>query len=70
MGRYKKIVSFKSGNNNNANGTTLFYKDKLVTDPSLIAETFNDFFINIGSDIARKIPKSKATYNLFLCNSV
>ena len=39
-----------------------------VSDPTKIANLFNNFFINIGSDIDDKIPKSKNTYADYMKN--
>ena len=39
-----------------------------LTSPSAIAEQFNDFFVNIGSNLARKIPTSPTKPTTFLKN--
>ena len=45
-----------------------------ITDPLAIAEKFNDFFVNIGSNLVKQIPQSTKTPNDFLmgdyCNSM
>ena len=33
--------------------------ENVVTDPEIIANSFNSFFVNIGSNLANKIPKNK-----------
>ena len=40
--------------------------DKIIKDPQKIANSFNNFFTNIGPDIAKKIPKSSKSYKNFL----
>ena len=60
----KEIISHKSLNNNlpskiNKNGTEL-------TDNKSIANAFNDFFANIGSDLASKIPKINGSPHSYL----
>ena len=42
-----------------SNGTT-------ISNPQMIAEKFNHFFSNIGSDLAKKIPKSNKKPEEFL----
>ena len=37
-----------------------------ITDPLAIAEKFNDFFVNIGSNLVKQIPQSTKTPNDFL----
>ena len=45
------------------------FKGKLITDKYVIANNFNDFFINIGPTLSSKIkPDSKASYKDFLKN--
>ena len=38
----------------------------MITDKNVIADQFNNFFINIGPNLASKIPKSSKTYKDFL----
>ena len=39
-----------------------------ITDKKFIAETFNKFFINIGSNLADKIPPSSTNFESYLLN--
>ena len=39
-----------------------------ITDKKTIAETFNKFFINIGSNLADKIPPSSTNFESYLSN--
>ena len=40
----------------------------IVTDPEIIANSFNSFFVNIGSNFANKIPKIKKNPNDYIFN--
>ena len=53
----KKRVSISDTFNHNGN---------LITDKQSICEHFNDYFINIGQTLAKKIPKSNAIAKSFL----
>ena len=44
--------------------------NKIVTDKKLISEGFNDFFANIGPNLASKIPQQTATIKDYLGNSL
>ena len=44
--------------------------DSIVTDKNHIAEKFNDFFVNIGPNLANKIPTQTKTPNEYLGNKV
>ena len=39
-----------------------------ITDKKIIADTFNKFFINVGSNLACKIPPSRRNFKLYLPN--
>ena len=41
-------------------------KGKILTGPTKIAEGFNDFFANIGPNLAKEIPNSKSSYLNYL----
>ena len=43
--------------------------DSEITNKNLIANEFNDFFINIGSNLAAKIPQSEKHFSDFLTPS-
>ena len=40
--------------------------NQTINDPKVIANNFNDFFINIGPQLADKIPESSITYQHYL----
>ena len=46
----------------------------VINDPAVIAQKFNDFFVNVGSDLVKKIPTGSHTPADFLtgnyCNSM
>ena len=52
----RKSVSIKFLNENNSN----------ITDNKIMANTFNDFFSNIGNSIEQKIPKSQRCFSSYL----
>ena len=41
-------------------------KKKSITDKKIIADKFNEFFINIGSNLAAKIPPSNMNFDSYL----
>ena len=43
----------------NSTPTKLIYKNKEKTNNIEMAESLNDFFVNIGSSVESKLPKSK-----------
>ena len=40
----------------------------MITNPHEIADKFNEYFINVGPGIAKKLPNSDRTFNEFLFN--
>ena len=44
--------------------------DTLITDQSVISEKFNDFFINVGPNLAEKIPPQNSTPEQYLGNPI
>ena len=58
--------------NRNYNYTGSFIKGgKLINDKSEVAQGFNDFFVNIGPDLANKIPICEnKNYNDFIKNHI
>ena len=42
--------------------------EQIENDSNVIAEGFNDFFVNIGPELANKIPSTKKPFNSFLYN--
>ena len=36
--------------------THLYHKNSYIDDPNLVSETFNNFFVNVGSNLEKKIP--------------
>ena len=62
----EKIKPFFSDKGLQANNIILKDKNRLVTDSSIIANTLNNYFINIAKilDLKPFIPKSKSLPNL------
>ena len=46
------------------------YKDTIIDDKQLIANKFNDYFINVGPSLAKDIPKSNKTPHHYLKNRI
>ena len=44
----------------------IIHNEKVFTDKKGIAETMNNFFVNIGDSIEKKIPKSKKSFQSYL----
>ena len=49
-----RIINETLGKTNQKNNLPMFieHNNTLITDPNRIANTFNDYFVNIGSDLA------------------
>ena len=41
----------------------------VITNKNCIAEIFNDFFVNVCSNLASRIPKGKRSFKTYLKNS-
>ena len=64
---WKIIGKMTNKNYNNKNTINKFEVGNIaITDPLAIAEKFNDFFVNIGSNLVKQIPQSTKTPNDFL----
>ena len=52
-----RIINETLGKTNQKNNLPMFieHNNTLITDPNRIANTFNDYFANIGSDLALNI---------------
>ena len=64
----KQIISTKR-NKTCSLPTTINVANKNITDTQKIADEFNKYFANIGNNLASAIPKSKASFELYLRNS-
>ena len=42
--------------------------EEMITNPHEIADKFNEYFINVGPGIAKKLPNSDRTFNEYLFN--
>ena len=40
-----------------------------LSDPHTIANKFNDYFVNVGQGIARKLPSSERSFKEYLSNN-
>lgn len=68
-GTWKIINNVLNKNKSNVhNATEMKIGEKIENDSNVIAEGFNDFFVNIGPELANKIPSTKKTFNSFLYN--
>ena len=58
------------GRKTKRNLPSYFYDDNLalITDPSVIANKFNNYFVNVGPNLARKIQTTNLDHNHFLKN--
>ena len=54
---WKTIKEIINKHKNVKISNTFSINNKQVTDPKVIAENFNNFFVNIGPNLANKIPK-------------
>ena len=63
-----KAVMRKSKKCNNKFSKSLYINKEEITDKNIIAETFNNFFINTGSNLADKIPPSSTSFESYLPN--
>ena len=60
----KSIVNINSGKKNGP--SSLMVSDKLISDPNLVAETFNEYFSTIASKLQKKIHNPSKDYSAFL----
>ena len=44
----------------------IIYNNSIISDPKLIANKFNNFFANVGPDLAHKIPSVSESFKHFL----
>jgi hypothetical protein len=42
--------------------------DEIINDPCKIANKFNEYFVNIGQGLAKKLPDSEITFDKYLTN--
>ena len=49
----KEVINKKQ---NNSTGNTFVIDNKEISDNKVIVESFNDFFVNIGPNLAKSIP--------------
>ena len=62
------IVSIKKTKRNTL--TSIKVNDQIISDPYNMANKFNDFFRNIGPNLAKQIPKSNISFRNFLKNPI
>ena len=43
-----------------------YHSEKLMFDKNKLAETFNSYFVNIGSKLRTSIPENKTTFKNFI----
>ena len=64
----RKIVNINKKKNTTIN--SLKYKGKKLTENMDIANSLNEFFVNIGNSVEEKIPNSSKNYKEYIGNSV
>ena len=64
----KSIVTLKS--KSKTSPKSLNIDGNCITNEKIIAENFNNFFVEIGSNLASKIPKAKKPFNVYLKNKL
>ena len=62
------IKTFLSNHKTAQTSINLQSNGEIITDQKRVADKFNDFFINIGPDLSKQIPKSDIDFNEFLKN--
>ena len=67
-GGIKSVVTLKS--KDKATSNLLMVNGNVITNKSCIAEIFDDFFVNVGSSLASRIPKGKRPFKTYLRKSV
>ena len=65
-GLIKSIINSKTSSNNSSRIDELLINGKIISDKKLMANKFNEYFTNIGSTLARKIPNAPGSYKDFL----
>ena len=60
----KRVISYKSKQNRIP--TKISHNNSETTDPKTIANVFNEYFANIGRELACSIPDTETTPNQFL----
>ena len=65
-----KVLNNILGRHNRQKQMPSFFKvnDAHVSDPQIIADNFNSYFVNIGPELARKIPQADYTHHHYLNN--
>ena len=64
----KSMVALKSKDKTTPN--SLMVNGNVITNKNCIAEIFNDFFVNVGSNLSSRIPKGKRHFKTYLRKSV
>jgi len=61
---FRKIINKETGNSQQAPNITLNSQDKIITNPQMIAEKFNSYFIDIIEDLLSQTSKHCPQQNL------
>jgi hypothetical protein len=67
---WKIIRNILNTKTNQINCQEFLEADKSISDPAEIANAFNKFFVNIGGDLAKKLPSTTQKFNDYLQTSV
>jgi hypothetical protein len=63
-----KVINSVLKNNTSIRISSINVNDQSINNPLLIAEHYNDFFVNIGPTLADKIPNCNSTFHDFFDN--
>ena len=63
-----KSITEKSRVQNNSFPKSLIIANEEITDKNSIAEKFNSFFVNTGTNLAAKIPNGTTNFESYLPN--
>ena len=63
-----KIINTALKNNTPSKVSSIYVNNQCINDPVLIAEHYNNYFVNIGPKLANQIPNCDANYHDYLHN--
>ena len=66
---WKILNNLIRGQSHNKIALDFNYKGDAISDPVMIVEKFNEFFTNIGCELASKIPKTQRSFSSYLKGS-
>ena len=60
---WKGINELMSSGKKSSNVTQIMHNNELLSDSKRIADTFNKFFVNVGPEVDKTIPKTPISPN-------